>query len=102
MADSVGIHWDSSGSSVDRNTRTNAANAAAFTPVDMNAVTIVGAPSYASGAHMWNGTAEILKQRPTASRPTAMIATTGGAEPAMALPITSRRVEPAKRKARAI
>ncbi len=42
----------------ERNTRAKAANAAAFTPVDMKAVTIVGAPSYASGVHMWNGTAE--------------------------------------------
>src|SRR5206468_8317305 len=24
----------------------------------------VGAPSYTSGVHMWNGTAEILKQKP--------------------------------------
>ena len=28
-------------------------------------VTVVGAPSYASGAHMWKGTAEILKSSPT-------------------------------------
>ena len=35
--------------------------AAVLTPAAMNAVTGVGAPSYASGAHMWNGTAAILK-----------------------------------------
>ena len=45
MTDSAGIHWPCSGSSGDRNTRAKAANAAAFTPVDMKAVTIVGAPS---------------------------------------------------------
>ena len=45
IAESTGIHCPWSGSSGDRNTRTNAANAAAFTPVDMNAVTMVGAPS---------------------------------------------------------
>src|SRR5262249_12479842 len=33
---------------------------------DRYAVTVVGAPSYASGAHMWNGAAEILNSRPTA------------------------------------
>ena len=33
------------GSSDDRNTRTNAATAAAFTPVDMKPVTTAGAPS---------------------------------------------------------
>ena len=36
-------------------------NAAAFTPAAMKPVTGVGAPSYASGAHMWNGTAATLK-----------------------------------------
>ena len=54
------------------NTRTNAANAAAFTPADMKAVTTAGAPSYASGVHMWNGTADTLNANPTRSRPIAM------------------------------
>src|SRR6478736_9915955 len=61
-----------SGSSADRNTRTNAANAAALTPVDMKAVTDGGAPSYASGVHMWNGTAETLKANPTSSKAMAI------------------------------
>src|SRR5688572_8438181 len=52
-----------------RNTRTNAAIAAALTPVDMKPVTTVGAPSYASGDHMWNGTAAILNAKPTINRP---------------------------------
>src|SRR5690348_3949568 len=43
------------------NTRIIAATAAALTAAAMNAVTGVGAPSYASGAHMWNGTAATLK-----------------------------------------
>src|ERR1700730_9058285 len=59
------------GSNADRNTRANAAKAAAFTPVDMNPVTAGGAPSYASGVHMWNGTADTLNANPTSSRPTA-------------------------------
>src|SRR5215831_16230648 len=54
-----------SGSNAARKTRTKAANAAAFTPVDMNPVTAGGAPSYASGVHMWNGTAATLKEKPT-------------------------------------
>ena len=45
MTPSAGIHWSCSGSSGERKTRTKAAKAAALTPVDMNAVTIVGAPS---------------------------------------------------------
>ena len=48
----TGPHCALSGSNADRNTRANAANAAAFTPVDMKPVTAGGAPSYASGVHM--------------------------------------------------
>src|SRR4030088_518326 len=67
----IGPQSPRSGSKADRNTRANAANAAAFTPVDMNPVTAGGAPSYASGVHMWNGTADTLNPNPTSSRPTA-------------------------------
>ena len=45
IADSTGTHSARSGSNAARNTRTKAANAAAFTAVDMKPVTIVGAPS---------------------------------------------------------
>src|SRR5690242_2144322 len=68
---STGAHWPRSGSKAERNTRANAAKAAAFTPVDMKPVTAGGAPSYASGVHMWNGTAETLNAKPANSRPTA-------------------------------
>src|SRR6266568_3289215 len=94
MTESTGTHCACIGSSVERNTRTNAPNAAALTPVDMNAVTIVGAPSYASGVHMWNGTAETLKQKPTASRPMVSHASVGVGPDAIAAPTTSRRVDP--------
>src|SRR3954471_932848 len=50
-------------------TRVNTASAATFGAEAKNAVTGVGAPSYTSGVHMWNGTADTLKQRP-ASRKT--------------------------------
>ena len=46
-------------------TRMMAAKAAAFTPAAMKPVTGVGAPSYASGAHMWNGTAATLNASAT-------------------------------------
>ncbi len=62
-----------------RKTRRNAAKAAAFTAAAMNPVTGAGAPSYASGVHMWNGTAATLKPKPTAS---------------MATPITSMGLAP--------
>src|SRR5262245_21613576 len=92
----TGAHSPLNGSNADRNTRANAANAAAFTPVDMKPVTMAGAPSYASGVHMWNGTAEILNANPTISRPTA-ISTIGLPESAWADrydPTAVRRVLP--------
>src|SRR5258705_1603053 len=50
---------------VSMNTREKDANAAAFEPVERNAVTGVGAPSYTSGDHTWNGALAILKPKPT-------------------------------------
>ena len=43
----------------------NTVNAAIFGTIVKNNVTEVGDPSYTSGAHIWNGTAEILNARPT-------------------------------------
>ena len=40
------------------------ANAASFGAPATSRVTTVGAPSYTSGIHMWNGTAPSLKARP--------------------------------------
>src|SRR6476646_5732563 len=96
IPESTGTHWLWSGSSADRNTRTNAANAAAFTPVDMKPVTADGAPSYASGVHMWNGTADTLKANPTSSRPSASqcIGDGDSACAAMTAPMRSRCVLP--------
>src|SRR4051812_31351414 len=48
-------------------TRTNDASAAAFTVAAMYAVMDDDDPSYTSGAHMWNGTAAILKPKPMTS-----------------------------------
>src|SRR5258708_37916366 len=56
-------------------TRRMAANAAAFGATLMNAVAGVGAPSYASGVHWWNGTTAALNARPTVTSARA----TGGA-----------------------
>jgi len=84
-------------------TRSSAAKAAALEPVAMNAVTEVGAPSYTSGAHMWKGTEEILKPKPTSSSPSPM--TSIGSRPlpaATALAMRSRLVVPVAPKIRAI
>src|SRR3989441_11434204 len=54
-----------SGASPTTTTRRIAAKAAALGPTDMNAVAGVGAPSYASGVHWWNGTIAALNPRPT-------------------------------------
>src|SRR3990172_731347 len=45
-------------------TRQVTTNAAALVAAAMNAVTGVGAPSYTSGVHMWNGAAETLNASP--------------------------------------
>src|SRR3990172_9467464 len=74
-------------------TRISAANAAAFEPVAISAVTLVGAPWYTSGAHMWNGTAEVLKPKPTSSRPSP-IARSGSYPRPAAAAIRSRLVAP--------
>ena len=50
------------------NKRTKKPIAAAFGATDIKAVIGVGAPSYASGAHMWNGTIANLKPRPAIIR----------------------------------
>src|SRR4051794_34930632 len=47
-----------------RSTRSRSANAALLTATAMNVVAGVGAPSYASGVHMWNGTALTLNVSP--------------------------------------
>ena len=75
-------------------TRISAANAAAFEPVAMRAVTEVGAPSYTSGAHMWNGTDEILKPKPTRSRPTPIVTSVSRGRAAAAAAMRSKLVEP--------
>src|SRR5205814_6408940 len=46
------------------NTRNAAANAAIFAPDASSALTVVGAPSNASGIHMWKGTTAILTPKP--------------------------------------
>src|SRR5439155_4233752 len=64
-----GCQSHASGLNAVSNTRMSAANAATFVAADMKAVTAVGAPWYASGAHMWNGTAATLNANPTARSP---------------------------------
>src|SRR5438105_1625454 len=54
-------------------TRRSIAKPPAFTTAAMYVVPGVGAPSYASGVHMWNGTALTLKRRPTKTRTSAIV-----------------------------
>src|SRR5581483_6107560 len=49
--------------------RKNAAKAAAFVATLIKAVTGVGAPSYTSGIHHWNGTSPTLNPKPTSNNP---------------------------------
>src|SRR5205823_5417478 len=77
------------------NTRIIAAIAADLIAAAMNPVTGVGAPSYASGAHMWNGTAATLKPNATTSRNAPAITRPGFAVCAIAAGILSRLSVPA-------
>ena len=49
-------------------TRNRTANPAALLATDRNATTGVGAPSYTSGTHIWNGAADILNPKPATNR----------------------------------
>src|SRR6478735_1645084 len=76
--------------------RISIAKDAAFEPTERNAVIGVGAPSYTSGAHMWNGTAAILKPNPTRSSaiPASSIGLSASRYFAIVAPIVARFVDP--------
>ena len=77
-----------------RKIRSSIANAAALDPTDKNAVTGVGAPSYTSGAHIWNGTAAILNPMPATTRMTARTSRGSRGWPANTVAMTRRFVVP--------
>src|SRR5439155_15334737 len=56
------------------NIRNAAANAAIFAPEASSALTVVGAPSNASGIHIWKGTTAILTPKPATKRTIAITA----------------------------
>src|SRR5437763_16926627 len=64
--ESSGSHASRDAASGPVKMRSRNAMLAAFEATERYAVTVVGAPSYASGAHIWNGAAEILNSSPTA------------------------------------
>src|SRR5579884_3831992 len=77
------------------NTRKKTANAAAFGPADINALTGAAAPWYTSGAQTWNGTTDTLNPKPTKRSAAASPATKADAEPwSRALRICTRFVVP--------
>src|SRR5579875_3920761 len=72
MTQTIGSQSALAGASATSNTRAKAINAAAFVPTDIKAVMGAGAPWYTSGVHEWKGTADTLKQKPTAISPIAI------------------------------
>src|SRR5210317_506618 len=58
-------HWSINSKKGTYKNLINTVKAAIFGTIVKNSVTVVGEPSYTSGAHIWNGTAEILKAKPT-------------------------------------
>src|SRR5690348_948924 len=75
-----------------RRTRSIIAKAPAFTTTAMYVVAGVGAPSYASGVHMWNGTALTLNTRPTSTSTPPMITIVGALPSFTAAPMPARSV----------
>ncbi len=82
------------GSSTNMITRKAAAKAMAFGHMAMKALTVVGAPSYVSGTHMWNGTAvsskpnpAIMKTRPRRARDDGSSETTCFATKRLVVPV---------------
>ena len=76
-------------------TRISATNPAAFDDTDKNAVTGVGAPSYVSGAQVWNGTADTLKAKPEITKAMAITCRPISLPDAMETPMSTSLVEPA-------
>ncbi len=77
-------------------TRTNTAMAAILGAAAKNAVTGVGAPSYTSGVHMWNGTAETLKASPASRNTSPKVSPMLVPVSARCAAITLKLVEPVK------
>ena len=61
----IGCHWSIIFTKGTYKNLINTVRAATFGTIAKNSVTAVGEPSYTSGAHMWNGTADILNAKPT-------------------------------------
>ena len=77
-------HWPTQVPNGPISTRMARPTAATLGAPAMNAVTGEGEPSYTSGVHMWNGTADILKARPATmnTRPTSAPSGSGAPVPA--------------------
>ena len=95
MAVTTWLHWGTSWGKAWASTRANSTMAATLGAAERSAVTGVGAPSYTSGVHMWNGAADTLKARPQIrnTRPNTMPMEAG---PCTAPAMSANRVEPAK------
>src|SRR3989338_7691925 len=77
------------------NMRNSIANTTAFDPAEINAVIAVGAPSYASGTHIWKGKKAYLKQTPASINKNKINATKMFTCPALtAFEIMDRSVVP--------
>src|SRR5271154_7165643 len=98
MTQMIWVHWNAIWPKGAIITRRNSAIAAILADEAKKAVTGVGAPSYTSGVHIWNGTAAHLKAMPTErkTRPT-MRPTFGMLSAAVRMRgISSKLVEPEK------
>src|SRR3954468_23030884 len=68
MKTMICCHWPVMPGNASMKTRVAMAMPAILGAAAKNAVTGVGEPSYTSGVHIWNGTAEILNAMPAATK----------------------------------
>src|SRR3569623_2311522 len=90
-------HWSVAGPIASTATRTAIAIAATLGAEAKKAVTGGGAPSYTSGVHMWNGTAEILNASPANTNTSPKVSPIEWPAP-KATAKDEKRVEPQKPK----
>src|ERR687898_2520060 len=95
-AASAGCQSSTDGPSATSKKRTKTQNAAALVATDMNAVTGVGAPSYTSGVHWWNGASETLNASPVTASAIPIRTSGSSANPRSAIPsaIAVKSVDP--------
>src|SRR5690242_920942 len=90
----AGAHDDVRSISATSNSRSSTPMAAALVATAMNAVIGVGAPSYTSGVHWWNGATDALNASPAITRAMPVSISTSSVRSPEAAAIAENSVDP--------